>query len=238
MNFSASAVITDIEGTTTPIGFVHEVLFPYARRHLPAYVASHPDDADVLEAARLAPDGDAVSALLAWMDADAKVTPLKSLQGRIWHDGYSRGELIAKLYPDVAPALRCWYAGGVRLFVYSSGSVDAQRLLFGHSAAGDLCGLFSGFFDTKTGPKREAGSYVAIASAVGVSPEACLFLSDVEAELDAARHSSMQTCQLVRPDDGTTASATHPHVADFSAIDIGAQQRGALQAPPSPRGEG
>ncbi len=220
MKFSASAVITDIEGTTTPIAFVHDVLFPYARRHLPAYVASHPDDADVLQAARLAPDGDAAAALLAWMDADAKVTPLKSLQGRIWHDGYLRGALQGKLYPDVVPALRAWHASGVKLFVYSSGSIEAQRLLFGHSSDGNLCGLFSGFFDTRTGAKRESDSYAAIASAVGLPAGACLFLSDVEAELDAARQSSMQTCQLVRPDDATLPSPTHPHVADFSAIEV------------------
>jgi enolase-phosphatase E1 len=220
VNFSASAVITDIEGTTTPIAFVHDVLFPYARRRLPAYVAAHPDDADVLQAGNLAPDGDAASALLAWMDADAKLTPLKSLQGRIWHDGYKRGELVAKLYPDVAPALRRWHASGARLFVYSSGSVEAQRLLFGHSADGDLCGLFSDFFDTTTGAKREAASYAAIAAATGIPAGACLFLSDVEAELDAARRASMQTCQLVRPEDGTRASATHPHVADFAAVDV------------------
>ncbi len=218
MNFSASAVITDIEGTTTPIAFVHDVLFPYARRALPAYVAAHPDDPDVQEAARLAPDSDALAALLGWMDADAKVAPLKSLQGRLWHGGYRAGEIEGVLYPDVAPALRRWHAAGLRLCVYSSGSVQAQRLLFGHTGEGDLCPLFSGFFDTRTGPKREAASYSAIARALAIPAARCLFLSDVEAELDAAAAAGLQTCQLVRPEDGTPASCRHPSRPDFSSI--------------------
>jgi len=216
--FSAAAIVTDIEGTTTPIAFVHEVLFPYAKARLPAYVAANPNDPDVLEAARLAADGDALAALLGWMDADAKVAPLKSLQGRLWREGYRTGALQAVLYPDVAPALRRWHAAGKRLCVYSSGSVEAQKLLFGHTAQGDLCPLFSFFFDTRTGPKRQAGSYTAIAGTIGVAAGACLFLSDVEAELDAARQAGMQTCQLVRPEDGTGASDRHPSLADFSAI--------------------
>jgi len=215
---SFSVVITDIEGTTTPIAFVRDILFPYARRALPAYVATHQDDPDVREAARLAPDGDALAALLGWMDADAKVPPLKSLQGTLWREGYLAGEIEGVLYPDVAPALRRWHAAGTRLCVYSSGSVEAQKLLFGHTAAGDLCPLFTGFFDTRTGPKRDPASYAAIASALAAAPGTCLFLSDVEAELDAARAAGMQTCQLVRPEDGTEASARHPTQPDFSAI--------------------
>lgn len=218
--FSASVVVTDIEGTTTPIAFVHDVLFPYARRALPAYVAAHPDDPDVLEASRLAPDGDALAALLGWMDADAKIGPLKSLQGTLWREGYLAGEIGGVLYPDVAPALRRWHAAGARLCVYSSGSVPAQRLLFGHTAEGDLCPLFSGFFDTRTGAKRAVGSYAEIARVLAVAPDRCLFLSDVEAELDAATAAGLQTCQLVRPGDGTVASARHPTQADFSAISL------------------
>jgi enolase-phosphatase E1 len=218
VNFSASVIVTDIEGTTTPIAFVHDVLFPYARARLPAYVAANPTDPDVLEAARLSADGDALAALLGWMDADAKVAPLKSLQGRLWHEGYLAGTLQAVLYPDVAPALRRWHAAGKRLSVYSSGSVEAQKLLFGHTAEGDLCPLFGGFFDTRTGAKREAASYTAIAGDIGVPAATCLFLSDVEAELDAAAAAGMQTCQLVRAEDGTRPSARHPVAAEFSAI--------------------
>ena len=220
MNFSAGAIVTDIEGTTTPIAYVRDVLFPYARARLPAYVGAHPDDADVLEAARLAPDGDALAALLAWMDADAKVTPLKSLQGRLWNEGYLAGELRGDLYPDVAPALRRWHAAGTRLAVYSSGSVEAQRLLFGHSSDGDLAGLFDRFFDTGVGGKREPASYTAVAEALATPPGVCLFLSDVEAELDAAAGAGMQVCQLVRAADGTVASARHATAADFAAVEI------------------
>ena len=220
MNFSAGAIVTDIEGTTTPIAYVKEVLFPYARSRLAAYVEANPDDADVLEAARLAPDGNALAALLGWMDADAKVTPLKSLQGRLWKAGYVAGDLKGELYADVAPALRRWHAAGTRLAVYSSGSVEAQRLLFGHSSEGDLAGLFDQFFDTQIGGKRERASYVAVAEAFSVPAGDCLFLSDIEAELDAAAGAGMQVCQLVRPNDRTEASARYPVAADFSAIDI------------------
>ena len=218
MKIPASVVITDIEGTTTPIAFVRDVLFPYARARLPAFVKAHPEDPDVLEAERLAPGKPALETLLGWMDADAKVAPLKSLQGRLWHDGYAAGELIGLLYPDVAPALRLWHASGVRLAVYSSGSVEAQRLLFGHAGAGDLTGLFSGFFDTRAGAKREPGSYAGIAASLGAPVAACLFLSDVEAELAAAQAAGLAVCQLVRPDDGTTASARFPYVADFTSL--------------------
>jgi enolase-phosphatase E1 len=217
VNLAAAVVITDIEGTTTPIAFVRDVLFPYARARLPAFVAAHPDDPDVLEAASLAPGRPVLEALLGWMEADAKVAPLKSLQGRLWHDGYVAGELTGLLYPDVAPALRLWHASGVRLAVYSSGSVAAQRLLFGHTAEGDLTGLFSAFFDTRIGGKREVGSYAAIAASLAAPPGACLFLSDVAAELDAAQSAGLQVCQLVRAEDGTVPSS-HPRVADFASL--------------------
>ncbi len=220
MIVSASVVVTDIEGTTTPIAFVHDVLFPYARRALPAYVAAHPDDPDVQEAQHLAPDGDALAALLGWMDADAKIAPLKSLQGRLWREGYLAGEIKGVLYPDVIPALRRWHEAGVRLCVYSSGSVEAQRLLFGHTEDGDTCALFSGFFDTRTGAKRDAASYASIAGELREAAGRCLFLSDVEAELDAARAAGMQTCQLIRAEDGTAGSSRHPGVADFAALTL------------------
>lgn len=215
---SPAVIITDIEGTTTPIAFVRDILFPYARRALPAYVAAHPDDPDVREAARLAPDGHALAALLGWMDADAKIAPLKSLQGRLWRAAYLAGEIQGVLYPDVPPALRRWHAAGTRLCVYSSGSVEAQKLLFGHTEHGDLCPLFTGFFDTRTGPKRDPASYAAIAAALAAAPATCLFLSDIEAELDAAEAAGMQTCQLVRPEDGTLPGTRHPSQPDFAAI--------------------
>jgi len=214
------AVVLDIEGTTTPIAFVHQVLFPYARARLPGFLRDHAADPAVraeLEAVRqAAPGQDAVATLQRWIDEDAKATPLKTLQGLIWRQGYAEGSLQGQVYPDVAPVLRRWHAAGFALFVYSSGSVEAQRLIFGHSTAGDLAGLFAGFFDTRTGPKREADSYRAIASAIGLPAAAILFLSDAEAELDAAAAASLQTCQLVRAEDGTVATARHPTARDLA----------------------
>jgi enolase-phosphatase E1 len=216
-----AAVVTDIEGTTTPIAFVHRVLFPYARARLADFLATRADDpavaAAVTETRRLAPDAAPLDTLLSWMDADVKVTPLKALQGLIWHDGYASGALRSELYPDVAPALRRWAGGGVRLAVYSSGSAAAQRLLFGHTPAGDLTGWFNGFFDTNTGPKRAPESYATIAAALHLPAAEMLFLSDIEAELDAAATSGWQTCQLVRAEDGTRPSDRHPTAPDFDA---------------------
>jgi enolase-phosphatase E1 len=216
------AVLTDIEGTTTPIAFVRDVLFPYARSRLGAFLAD-PTEHDRLrpileDIAQLAPGQAPEAALRGWMDQDAKVTPLKALQGLIWERGYADGSLHGALYRDVAPALRFWQAAGLRLFVYSSGSVAAQRLLFGHSAAGNLLPLFEGFFDTATGPKQQASSYAAIAAAIGVEPLAILFLSDMALELDAAAGAGLRTCQLVRPQDGTEPSARHPAAADFPSV--------------------
>jgi enolase-phosphatase E1 len=151
------------------------------------------------------------------MDQDAKITPLKSLQGLIWGEGYASGALRSELYPDVPPALRCWHQSGTKLFVYSSGSVQAQKLLFAHSPAGDLTPLFDGFFDTRIGAKRAAASYQAIAAAIAIPTPSILFLSDVAAELDAAAQAGMLVCQLLRPQDGTQPS-THPAAADFDAV--------------------
>ena len=215
------AVLTDIEGTTTPVTFVHRVLFPYARERLPAWVGAHPDDPDVASLrATLGTSGAVLDQLLAWSDADVKARELKAIQGRIWASGYADGTLVAPLYPEVAARLRAWRAAGLVLAVFSSGSVDAQRLLFGHSDAGDLRPLFDGWFDTTTGPKREPAAYVAIVSALGVEPEECLFLSDVEAELDAAAAAGLATGLLAR--DGQVPSGRHPVHGDFDGIDPGA----------------
>jgi enolase-phosphatase E1 len=217
-----AAVLTDIEGTTSRIAFVRDSLFPYARARLEAFLRAHAGEpavaAELAEVARLAPGQDAVAALLGWMDRDAKVTPLKALQGMIWDEGYASGALRGDLYPDVAPNLRRWAAGGVRLFVYSSGSVPAQKLIFGHSVAGDLVPLFAGFFDTRIGAKREAASYGSIASGVGLPAREMLFLSDVAEELDAAAAAGLATCQLVRAEDGTRAGDRHPVAADFAEV--------------------
>jgi len=217
-----AAILTDVEGTTTPISFVRDVLFPYARARLPNFLAAHgsaPEVANaVADAARLSPDDDVVAALLGWIDADAKVTPLKILQGLIWDEGYRRGELKGVIYADVPPVLRRWHASGVRLYVYSSGSEAAQRNLFEFSGAGNLAGLFSGFFDTRVGGKRQAASYSAIARAVGLPAGEFLFLSDIGEELDAAAAAGMMGCQLVRAADGTRPWAGCAQAGDFESV--------------------
>jgi enolase-phosphatase E1 len=225
---AARAIVTDIEGTTSAISFVKDVLFPYADAHLDAYVAAHRAEPVVEHALRQAaaeagePDADdaRVLALLhAWLAEDRKATPLKTLQGLIWAEGYTQAGLLGHLYPDVPPVLRTWYAAGIELYVYSSGSVTAQKVLFAHTFAGDLTSLFSGYFDTTTGPKREAASYAEIAADTGFHPGEMLFLSDIEEELDAARAAGMQTARLLRPDDTPPGATTaHPGYADFSAL--------------------
>lgn len=215
-------VLTDIEGTTTAIAFVHRTLFPFVAEALPQFLALHgevPEVAAVLEQVRAAAPAQApLDTLRAWMAADAKVTPLKALQGIMWRQGYADGRLRGHLWPDVAPALSAWHAAGTRLAVYSSGSEEAQRLLFGFSEAGDLAPLFERFFDTRMGPKREAESYGHIAITLGLPPSDILFLSDVAEELDAASMAGMRGCQLVRPQDGTHATDRHPTAATFAEV--------------------
>ena len=211
-----AAVVTDIEGTTTPIAFVRDTLFPYARARLAEALAQAPDIA--VEVAGMVPGTPPLATLLHWMDEDAKVTALKALQGRIWDAGYADGSIKGDIYPDVGPTLRRWVRGGLRLHVYSSGSVPAQKLLFGHTVDGDLTGLFQGFFDTRVGGKREPESYDRICIGINVPPAEVLFLSDIEAELDAAAAAGLRTCQLVRPQDGTVASDRHAVAKDFPEV--------------------
>jgi enolase-phosphatase E1 len=209
-----AAVLMDVEGTTTPVAFVTEKLFPYARARLAAWCAAHAGHA----ALAAVPGEDKAAVLAGWMERDEKVTALKEVQGFIWAEGYGSGEILGEVYPDVAPALRRWAKAGVKLFVYSSGSVAAQKLLFGHSQAGDLSGLFGGFFDTRVGAKREAASYAAIARGANVVGGEMLFLSDVGEELDAARAAGLVTCQVVRAADGTRACGRHETAADFDEV--------------------
>ena len=218
-----SAVLTDIEGTTSAIAFVKDTLFPFAERALDGFLdaeAGNPEVAACLQAAarEAAPGEDVRAALRRWMAEDAKVGPLKTLQGLIWRQGFVSGEIQGHLWPDVAPCLKLWARTGIFLSVYSSGSVAAQKLLFGHSLAGDLTGLFGGFFDTAVGHKRQAGSYAAIAQGLHRPPAEILFLSDIAEELDAAAEAGLAVCQLVRPQDGTQPSGRHPAAADFPAV--------------------
>ncbi|WP_222833351.1 acireductone synthase [Pseudomonas sp. SC3(2021)] len=204
---SIKAILTDIEGTTSAVSFVFDVLFPYAARHLPDFVRQNAGRADVAEQITAVrrystePQADVervIEILLSWIAEDRKATPLKALQGMVWAQGYQAGQLKGHVYPDAVEALQRWHAAGYQLFVYSSGSVQAQKLIFGCSEAGDLTPLFSGYFDTTSGPKREAQSYTNIQQAIGVEPGEILFLSDIVQELDAAQAAGLQTCGLAR----------------------------------------
>jgi len=223
------AVLTDIEGTTSSISFVHDVLFPYARVHLPAYVRAHLDDPQLKsildavagEAARALSTDEAIARLIQWIDEDRKITPLKALQGLIWENGYRRGDFFGHVYADTVTAFRKWHARGIPIHIYSSGSVYAQKLLFAHTAHGDLTALLSGYFDTNVGKKTDAESYTAISDELQLNAADILFCSDIAAELDAARAAGMQTCCFVR--EGTAPpDIGHPIVATFEAVDLSA----------------
>ena len=227
------AILTDIEGTTSSISFVRDVLFPYARRALPGFVREHGHepqvrqwlDAVATEAGGLCQDAMIVETLQGWIDQDRKHTALKALQGLVWEAGYRNADFTAPIYPDAAQTLQRWHALGLPLYVYSSGSVPAQKLFFGHSDAGDLTGLFSGWFDTEIGGKREPDSYARIAAQIGIAPEQILFLSDVVEELDAARDAGMSTRLVDRLQDypvPRTGDAAHGHarVATFADVTL------------------
>ena len=225
------AVLLDIEGTTTPIAFVADVLFPYARTHLRRHLAASPIDASILDQLRElhTVDQRAGESVAAWVDAppsarldsaasyaewlmdrDRKATPLKTLQGALWEGGYQRGELVGEVFADVPPALARWQAAGVQVGIFSSGSVLAQQLLFRHSSAGDLTPFLRWYFDTTTGKKTDPDSYRRIAAAMNKRPESIAFLSDVVAELDAARDAGLATRLSIRPGN-VPAPLPHGH---------------------------
>lgn len=245
------AIVTDIEGTTSSIAFVKEVLFPFAREHLPAFVtarAGEPEVARILDETRaivsmgpraapgVAKEGSApveavrpgegrlsteevIDVLLQWIDEDRKVTPLKTLQGLLWADGYATGTLKGHVYEDAVKGLRDWHAAGHAMYVFSSGSVAAQKLLFGHTTHGDLTPLFQGYFDTTTGPKLVAASYLAIAAAIGRPPGEVLFLSDHTGELDAAVAAGMRVICLDRGEAVIPEGTPHRRVRSFAEIE-------------------
>jgi enolase-phosphatase E1 len=220
----ARAILLDIEGTTTPVSFVYETLFPFARRRLRSYLSEHWEREDIRDdVALLRAEGEiesvddpdsAVAGFERLMDEDRKSTALKSLQGKIWEEGYRTGELRGEVYADVPPAFEKWRAEGRTVAIFSSGSVLAQRLIFGHTNYGNLTGYLSAYFDTTTGPKRGAESYRRIALTLGFEANHILFYSDVVAELDAARDAGMQTALCVREGEAP-AQANHQVVRKF-----------------------
>lgn len=222
------AILSDIEGTTTSLDFVKDTLFPYAAERLGPFLAQHGTRPEVQaiftlierEVGHALSLSECTEILRQWMAEDRKVTPLKSLQGLIWEEGYASGDLKGHIYPDAAFALRQWKTQGLALFIFSSGSVKAQQLLFSHSDAGDLTPLFSGYFDTTTGAKSDPLAYETIARGIGLPTWQILFLSDIPAELAAARTAGFKVIGLDRA-GRQPAADPGPWVADFRAIDPG-----------------
>lgn len=223
------AIVTDIEGTTSSLAFVKDILFPYAAKNLPMWLNQNRQKPAVQEHIESVADTigtstsdlDAVvGQLLEWIRDDVKATPLKALQGMLWKSGYESEDYRAHVYEDAYEVLNAWNANDIPLYVYSSGSVQAQELFFQYSDYGDLRPLFSGYFDTTTGPKAEETSYLKIASNIGLSPESILFLSDAEPEIDAALAAGMQAVLIVRIEDSEADQSAVAYTAarDFHEV--------------------
>lgn len=219
-------ILLDIEGTTTPIPFVYDVLFPFAREHAHEHLGDGEQralkieyDADVANG--LAPPAWSAGAIhyVHWlMDQDRKSTALKSLQGKVWQEGYRRGDLQGAVFADVPPALERWHSAGIDIRIYSSGSILAQQLLFSTTPHGDLTRFLKGCFDTTTGPKAEPSSYTAIAAAFGLPPSEILFISDVTRELDAASAAGLQVLLSVRPGNPSQPPHRYESISQFGNV--------------------
>lgn len=207
-------LLFDIEGTTTDINFVHKVLFPYATERMADFVRKNPQHPAVLEVGQPSTEA-AISTLMEWIREDKKVGALKTLQGEIWVEGYKNGAFKGHVYPDVKPAWENWKKQGLTLAIYSSGSVPAQKLIFGHSQDGDLTPLLSAYFDTKVGGKREFKSYETIANELKVPAQEVTFFSDIKEELDAARAAGMKTIHLFR---SGTMPTDHASTTTFAGL--------------------
>ena len=232
--FDGRGILLDVEGTTSSISFVYDVLFSFAKREVGDFLAARRQDPAVrAAAAALAAEAGVADADLddpagltrvalaavALMDRDVKSTPLKALQGMIWRGGFESGTLVAHVFDDVPPALAAWADSGLDVRIYSSGSIEAQRLFFAHTSHGDLTPRLRGHYDTTTGPKREAASYAAIAADMGIPPRQILFVSDVGAELDAARQAGMATALAVRPGNRDPGGVLeHEPIGSFAEI--------------------
>lgn len=220
------AILLDIEGTIAPLSFVKEVMFPYSKKRIKKFLEENRENPKVkkiiLEVQKL--EGRELSfeetaeLFERWIDEDRKVTPLKELQGHIWEEGFKSGELRAPLYEDAYEKIKEWKEKGIPVYIYSSGSVKAQELFFGHSVYGDIRNLFSGFFDTKIGSKKEKSSYEKIAKEIGLSPEEILFISDNPDELKAAKEAGMKVIQSVR--EGVDPSEEFEKITSFKELKL------------------
>lgn len=224
IEFRGKLILLDIEGTVSPLAFVHDVMFPYARQHAAAWLGAHWGHEVI---AQLAHDAgvpaflnapDAEAAVHRLMDADAKVSGLKQLQGLIWEQGFRAGDLRSTLFDDVLPALDHWREYDREIRIYSSGSIHAQKLFFAHTIAGDLTPRLSGYYDTTTGSKREPASYTAIATDCGLLPNDILFISDLVDELNAAQSAGLMTALSLRPGNKPQPKSGHPVITSFSEI--------------------
>ncbi|WP_395738769.1 acireductone synthase [Prosthecobacter sp.] len=233
ITFGGKLILLDIEGTVSPLAFVHDMMFPYARQRVDAFLSANWDDAGVQAALKqMAQDGGSrwenvqdlqpfvVAEVHRLMDADVKATGLKLLQGLIWEEGFRTGELRSRIFEDVPHALAQWCRKGCDIRIYSSGSVHAQKLFFAHTQRGDLSVHLSGCYDTTTGSKREASSYASIAADCRLRANHILFVSDVADELDAARTAGMFTALAIRPGNRSAPPHDHPVIHSFSEIEI------------------
>ncbi|MCW9023216.1 MAG: acireductone synthase [Gammaproteobacteria bacterium] len=222
------AIVLDIEGTTSSLSFVHDVLFPYAKENLVEYVMAMADEPEVVEQLELINQEvgrtlslqEALEQLLRWLDEDAKVTPLKNLQGLVWEAGYRVSEFTGHVYADAARNMTSWNEKGIAIYIYSSGSVRAQQLLFGFSDFGDMTENLTGYFDTRIGAKQDPASYQHIINETNMFPGDILFLSDIKEELDAAKTAGMKTGWLVREADEVDTSAEHQQYRNFNEIEL------------------
>ncbi len=224
-----SLILMDIEGTTTSVSFVFDVLFPFFLKNFRQEILSRPYDPEIRlqmesvkqtvreESGQAITDEGVLDVLEKWVISDRKHTALKALQGIVWKKGYDSGELKSHVYDDVIPMLKKWKAAGIELAIYSSGSIAAQKMLYAHTPEGDVTGILKAYFDTTSGPKRDRKSYKAIAAILGMQPLGILFLSDVEEELDAASLAGMLTTQIVRA--GTKAGNRHKVSGDFYEVE-------------------
>lgn len=242
MKFSGRGILLDIEGTTSAVSFIYDVMFPFVRRELDQYLYANWDSATLNEVCNLVAKDVGYESFVAWcgsetevgkrqqllraevlrlMDGDIKATGLKALQGLIWQSGFESGEMQAHIYDDVLPAIQAWNDAGCDVRIFSSGSIAAQKLFFGHTTVGNILHLFRGHYDTTTGPKKEAASYQAIAKDFGLPPAQVLFLSDVIDELEAARAAGLQTGLCKRPDNAKVAAEHgHPEITSFDQIEL------------------